>query len=42
MKELETRFKQPQNGVKLSSKSTSRNKRNRIREKHKRGGHLQR
>jgi hypothetical protein len=37
MRACETRFKQPQNGAKLSSKLTLRNKRNRIREKHKKG-----
>jgi hypothetical protein len=42
MKACETKFKQPQNGAKLSPKLTPRNKRNRIREKHKKGGHLQR
>jgi hypothetical protein len=38
----ETKFKQTQNGVRLSSKLTLRNKRNKTREKHERGGHLQR
>jgi hypothetical protein len=42
MRACETRFKQPQNGAKLSPKLTPRNKRNRTREKHKKGGHLQR
>jgi hypothetical protein len=42
MREHETRFKQPQNGVKLSLKPISRNKRNRTKEKHKKGKHLQR
>jgi hypothetical protein len=37
----ETRFKQPQNGVGLSSKPTPRSKRNRTREKHKKKKHLQ-
>jgi hypothetical protein len=38
----ETIFKQPQNGARLSLKSTPRNKMNRTREKHRKGGHLQR
>jgi hypothetical protein len=42
MKTCEMKLKKPQNGVKLSPKSTPRNKRNRFKEKHKRGGHLQR
>jgi hypothetical protein len=37
----ETRFKQPQNGVGLSSKPTPRSKRNRTREKHKERRYLQ-
>jgi len=37
----ETRFKQPQNGVGLSSKPTPRSKKNRTREKHKKKRHLQ-
>jgi hypothetical protein len=42
MKACETRLKQPQNGAKLSSKPTQKNKKNEIREKHKRGRYLQR
>jgi hypothetical protein len=38
----ETIFKQLQNGVKLSPKPTPRSKMNRTREKHRKGGHLQR
>jgi hypothetical protein len=38
----ETIFKQPQNGVRLSPKPTPRSKMNRIKEKHRKGGHLQR
>jgi hypothetical protein len=38
----ETRLKQPQNGVRLNSKPTLRNKGNRTKEKHRKGGHLQR
>jgi len=36
------KLKQPQNGTKLSPKPTQKNNRNRTREKHKKGGHLQR
>jgi hypothetical protein len=42
MRAHKTKFKQPQNGARLSPKLTPRNKRNRTREKHERGGHLQR
>jgi hypothetical protein len=38
----ETRCKQPQNGTRLSPNLAQRNKRNRTREKHKNGKHLQR
>jgi hypothetical protein len=40
MKAYEMRFKQPQNGARLSPKPTPRSKRNAIKEKHKRGRHL--
>jgi hypothetical protein len=36
-----TRFKLPQKGIKINLKPTTRSKRNRIKEKHKKGGHLQ-
>jgi hypothetical protein len=36
------RFKQPQNGTRMGPKLTPKNKRNRTREKHKRGKYLQR
>jgi hypothetical protein len=39
-KAREMRFKQPQNGAKLGLKPTPRNKRNRTKEKHGRGGQL--
>jgi hypothetical protein len=42
MRACETKLKQPQNGIKLSLKPTPRNKRNRTKEKHKRGRHLER
>jgi hypothetical protein len=42
MRPCETRFKQLQNVTRLSSKLTPRRKRNKTREKHKRGEHLQR
>jgi hypothetical protein len=42
MKAHKTKFKQPQNGIKLSLKPTPRSNRNKTREKHKKGGHLQR
>jgi hypothetical protein len=35
-------LRQPQNGAKLSPKPTPRNKRNITKEKHMKGGHLQR
>jgi len=38
---FETRFKQPQNRIRLSSNPAPRSKRNRIKEKYKKGGHLQ-
>jgi len=38
----ETKLKQPQNGAKLSPKATLRNKKNKTKENHKKGGHLQR
>jgi hypothetical protein len=38
----EMKFKQPQNGVRLNPKPTQKSKRNRIKEKHRRGRHLQR
>jgi hypothetical protein len=41
-KACETRFKQPQSGVKLGPKLTPTSKRIRTREKHKKGGYLQR
>jgi hypothetical protein len=41
MRTCKTRFKHHQNGNKLSLKPTPRSKRNRIKEKHMRGGHLQ-
>jgi hypothetical protein len=41
-KACKMRFKQPQNGVRLSSKPTPKSKKNRTRDKHRRGGHLQR
>jgi hypothetical protein len=40
-KACEMRFKQPQNGAKLGSKPTPRSNMNRIREKHMKGGHMQ-
>jgi hypothetical protein len=40
MRAHEMRFKQPQNGTKLSPKSTPRSKRNKTREKHMKGKHL--
>ncbi len=39
---LKTRIKQPQNGTRLNSNLAPRNKKNRTKEKHKKGGHLQR
>jgi hypothetical protein len=42
MKARKTRLKQPQNGARLNPKLAPKNKRNRIEDKHKRGGHLQR
>jgi hypothetical protein len=39
-KACKTRFKQPQNGVRLSLKPTSKSKKNKTREKHKKGEHL--
>jgi hypothetical protein len=36
------KFKQPQNGTRLNPNPTSRSKKNRTREKHMKGGHLQR
>ncbi len=36
------RFKQPQTGTKLNLKPTPKSKRNKTKEKHKKGGHLQR
>ncbi len=36
------RLKYPQNGIRLSPKPTPKNKRNKTKEKHKKGGHLQR
>jgi hypothetical protein len=38
----EVEFKQPQNGARLSSKPTLRSKKNRTKDKHKKGRHLQR
>jgi hypothetical protein len=40
-KACETRFKQPQNGVRLNPKPTPRSKRNRTRENHRKKGPLQ-
>jgi len=40
-KACETRFKQPQNGAKLNPKPTPRNKKNKIKENHKKRRHLQ-
>jgi hypothetical protein len=40
MKALEMKLKQRQNGIRLSLKPTPRNKRNKIKENHKKGGHL--
>jgi hypothetical protein len=42
IKARKTRLKQPQNGARLSPKLTPKIKRNKTRDKHKRGGHLQR
>jgi hypothetical protein len=42
MRACEMKLKQPQNGARLSPKPTPRSKRNNTREKHRRGGHLQR
>ncbi len=42
MKAQKMKLKQPQNGIKLSPKPTPRSNRSRTREKHKKGGHLQR
>jgi hypothetical protein len=39
-KALETKLKQPQNGTRLSLKPTPRNKRNKTKENHKKGGHM--
>jgi hypothetical protein len=41
MKACEMKLKQPQNGAKLSLNPTLRNKRNKTKEKHKKGKHLQ-
>jgi hypothetical protein len=41
MKACETKLKQPQNGTKLNMKPTPRNKRKKTKEKHRKGGHLQ-
>jgi hypothetical protein len=41
-KACKTRFKQPQNGIKLSPKPTPRSKRNKTKEKHRRERRLQR
>jgi hypothetical protein len=38
----EMKLKQPQNGAKLNPKPTPRNKRNRIKENHRKGRHPQR
>ncbi len=38
----ETKLEQPQNGARLSPTATLRNKRNKTKENHKKGGHLQR
>jgi hypothetical protein len=38
----EIQLKQPQNGAKLNPKLTPKSNRNRTREKHMKGGHLQR
>jgi hypothetical protein len=40
-KAFETRLKQPQNGIRLSSNPALRSKRNRTKEKYKKRGHLQ-
>jgi hypothetical protein len=40
-KARETRFKQPQNGARLSPKLVSRSMRNKTKENHKQGEHLQ-
>jgi hypothetical protein len=39
---MKRKLKQPQNGIKLNLKPTPKSKRNKTREKHKRGGHLER
>jgi hypothetical protein len=36
------RLKQPQNGTRMNLNPTSKNKKNKTREKHMKGGHLQR
>jgi hypothetical protein len=40
-KACEAKLKRPQNEARLNSKLTPINKRNKTKEKHKRGGHLQ-
>jgi hypothetical protein len=42
MKTLEMKLKQTQNATKLSLKPTLKNKRNRTKKNHRKGGHLQR
>jgi hypothetical protein len=42
IKARKTRLKQPQNGARLSSKPTTKSKKNRTKEKHDKRRHLQR
>jgi hypothetical protein len=41
-KARKTKFKQPQNGIRLNLKSTPKGKRNKTKEKHMKGGCMQR